>query len=128
MKLQPNQAISVALPKSSAQPKIKAPTRGKPIKMAGSSAAPQSESLKRLSNPETAVMKRLAQELSKSMKIRPKETFVKFVIHKATGTIMVKIINAETNEVIVEMPPEKLLNMAAEMQEMAKGAIFDKKR
>jgi flagellar protein FlaG len=49
-----------------------------------------------------------------------------FQIHEDTGRVMVKILNSDTGDVITEIPSEKLLDMAARMEEMV-GLIFDKR-
>jgi len=49
-----------------------------------------------------------------------------FSIHEATKQIMVKVIDANTDEVIRELPPEKVLDMVAAMWEVA-GIIVDRK-
>lgn len=54
-------------------------------------------------------------------------TRFEFAIHDKTKEIMVKIINADTNEVIREIPPEKTLDMVAKMWEMA-GIMIDERR
>jgi flagellar protein FlaG len=54
-------------------------------------------------------------------------TNLSFSIHKETKEIMVKVINSETQEVIREIPPEKVLDMVAKMMEMA-GLLVDEKR
>ena len=45
-------------------------------------------------------------------------------VHKGTGNIMVKVISNRDGKVIREIPPEKMLNLAAKMDEMA-GVLFD---
>lgn len=50
-----------------------------------------------------------------------------FSIHKETKEIMVKVINSDTNEVIREIPPEKILDMVATMWKMA-GIFVDERR
>ena len=50
-----------------------------------------------------------------------------FSIHEKTKEIMVKVIDNDTNEVIREIPPEKVLDMVAKMWEMA-GIIVDERR
>jgi flagellar protein FlaG len=50
-----------------------------------------------------------------------------FSIHEKTKQIMVKVIDSETNEVIREIPPEKILDMVATIWEMA-GIIVDERR
>ncbi|WP_192930095.1 flagellar protein FlaG [Alkaliphilus pronyensis] len=47
-------------------------------------------------------------------------------IHEKTGTLMVKVIDSSTEQVIREIPPEKILDMVAHMLEVA-GIIIDKK-
>jgi len=49
-----------------------------------------------------------------------------YSIHEQTRTIMIKVINTETNEVIREIPPEKILNLIAKLWEMA-GIIVDER-
>jgi len=52
---------------------------------------------------------------------------LEFSIHEKTKEIMVKVIDAETKEVIREIPPEKILDMVAKMMEMA-GILVDERR
>lgn len=54
------------------------------------------------------------------------ETTLDVSIHKETKTIMVKVLNKETGELIREIPPEKTLDIVANMMEIA-GIIVDKK-
>lgn len=54
------------------------------------------------------------------------ETNLRFSIHKQTKAIMVKIIDSNTQEVLKELPPEKLLDMVASMMERA-GLFVDKR-
>ncbi|MEW9669515.1 flagellar protein FlaG [Ammoniphilus sp. 3BR4] len=55
------------------------------------------------------------------------QTNLQFSIHEKTKQIMVKVMNSETNEVIRELPPEKVLDMVAKMWEIA-GLFVDEKR
>ena len=50
-----------------------------------------------------------------------------FSIHEKTKEIMIKVIDSDTNEVVREIPPEKILDMVAKMWEMA-GIIVDERR
>lgn len=50
-----------------------------------------------------------------------------FSIHEKTKQIMVKVINSDTNELVREIPPEKILDMVARMWEMA-GILVDERR
>ncbi|SHH20871.1 flagellar protein FlaG [Tepidibacter thalassicus] len=53
-------------------------------------------------------------------------THLKFSVHEKTKQIVVKIIDNETKEVIKEIPPEKILDMVADMCERA-GIFVDKR-
>lgn len=46
--------------------------------------------------------------------------------HEVFGDTMIKIVNTKTKEVLLEIPPEKLLDMIAKMCEIA-GLKLDKK-
>jgi len=52
---------------------------------------------------------------------------LRFKIHERLNEVMVKVIDSETEEVIREIPPEKLLDMFASMLELA-GLLVDEKR
>ena len=51
---------------------------------------------------------------------------LQFSVHKETGRTMIKAIDKNTQEVIREFPPERMLDLAARMEEML-GILFDKK-
>lgn len=48
-------------------------------------------------------------------------------VHEKTNEIMVKVIDTETDEVIREIPPEKILDMIAKLWELA-GLFVDERR
>lgn len=48
-------------------------------------------------------------------------------VHEETKKINIKIIDKETNDIIIEYPPEKLLDIFAKMIELS-GLIVDEKR
>lgn len=50
-----------------------------------------------------------------------------FSVHEKTKEIMIKVLDTDTNEVVREIPPEKILDMVAKMMEMA-GIIVDERR
>ena len=52
---------------------------------------------------------------------------LRFKIHERTNEVIVKVVDSETEEVIREIPPEKLLDMFANMLELA-GLIVDERR
>lgn len=51
-----------------------------------------------------------------------------FRLHKSSGILMVKIYNKETNEMIREIPPEKMIELVEKLQQLVVGAIIDEKR
>jgi len=53
-------------------------------------------------------------------------TRFEFSIHEGTKEIMVKVIDEKTNELIREIPPEKILDIIAKMWELA-GIMVDEK-
>ena len=48
-------------------------------------------------------------------------------VHEKTNDIMVKVIDTESNEVIREIPPEKILDLVAKLWELA-GILMDERR
>ncbi|NMB41467.1 MAG: flagellar protein FlaG [Firmicutes bacterium] len=58
------------------------------------------------------------------------ETFnigLRFRIHEESERIMVQVVNLKDNEVIKEIPPEKLLNVVAQIQNII-GLFIDTRR
>lgn len=53
-------------------------------------------------------------------------TRFEFSIHEQTKAIMVKVIDEDSNEIIREIPPEKILDMVAKMWELA-GILVDER-
>ncbi|MBS4535777.1 flagellar protein FlaG [Clostridium sp. D2Q-14] len=51
---------------------------------------------------------------------------LEYSVHEQTKTIMVKLVDTETEEIIREIPPEKILDMIGKMWELA-GLIVDEK-
>ena len=58
--------------------------------------------------------------------VRSMDVKLNFQIHEGTGNIMVRVINEETGEVIREIPPSQVLDLAARIDKMI-GALFDAK-
>lgn len=54
-------------------------------------------------------------------------TQLEFIEHEGTKRMMVKVVNAESGEVIREVPPEQNLDLLHQLLEMA-GIIVDEKR
>ena len=54
------------------------------------------------------------------------KTHAEVSVHNKLNTIMVKIVDDNTKEVIMELPPKKILDLVAKLCEMA-GILVDKK-
>ncbi|MBW1802429.1 MAG: flagellar protein FlaG [Deltaproteobacteria bacterium] len=67
-------------------------------------------------------VERIAEAMDKYMKSNQTDLSIK--VHKATGNIMVKVISQDDGKIIREIPPEKLLNLAAKMEQMI-GILYD---
>jgi len=70
------------------------------------------------------------EELDKAIKklnkfLEDEKTHAEYEKHKDLGTLMIKIIDDETEKIVVELPPEKVLNMIASLCEQV--GILDKK-
>lgn len=63
----------------------------------------------------------------KSANRRMEHTRCEYSYHKKTNRVSIKVLDADTNEVIREIPPEKSLDMLQKMWEMA-GILVDERR
>lgn len=69
----------------------------------------------------------LIRTIAKSLKmLEGPQTSFDISVHEKTKDIMVKVLNRENGEVIREIPPEKILDMVANMMEVA-GVIINKR-
>lgn len=59
-------------------------------------------------------------------KLKSEETYVEYSVHEKFGDIMIKIVSKDTKEVLLEVPPKKLLDFVARMCENT-GMFVDKK-
>lgn len=57
--------------------------------------------------------------------LKDEKTHAEYSRHKDFGTLMIKIIDDETKEVILEIPPQKILDMVASMCKQV--GLLDKK-
>ncbi|WP_193726653.1 flagellar protein FlaG [Paenibacillus guangzhouensis] len=55
------------------------------------------------------------------------DTRLEYKFHDKTGDMIVKIINADTNEIVREVPSEKIVDLIVKLQELS-GLIIDEKR
>lgn len=54
------------------------------------------------------------------------KTMYKFEVHEGTGRVMVNLIDTETKEVLKEIPPEKILDLVANIWERI-GILVDER-
>ena len=66
----------------------------------------------------------VTEDLSKLM--QSLNTDIKFSIHKASGRMMVRVVDSKTQDVLKEFPPEELLDTIGAIREYV-GALLDKK-
>ncbi|RBP70115.1 flagellar protein FlaG [Alkalibaculum bacchi] len=66
-----------------------------------------------------------AVEDSNELIFRNEEQF-KFEIHERTNRIMVKLVNTQTDEIIKEIPPEKILDLVANIWDLV-GILVDER-
>ncbi|MGB9840956.1 flagellar protein FlaG [Thermovenabulum sp.] len=69
--------------------------------------------------------KNLIQDLKK-LSIEIKNTRFEFDIHEATKRVIVRVIDKTTDKVVSEIPPEKFLDLIADIWKQV-GLIVDKK-
>lgn len=58
-------------------------------------------------------------------KVMVRNTKLQFSVHERTKEIMIKVMNTDTDEIIREIPSEKILDMVANFMELA-GLYIDK--
>jgi uncharacterized FlaG/YvyC family protein len=69
------------------------------------------------------LLKKIVDKLSQQF--RSMNTSLNFSIDDATKSLVVKVIDSESEKVIRQIPPEEILAIRARIQELL-GAIFDK--
>lgn len=57
--------------------------------------------------------------------LKDEKTHAEYSVHKDFGTLMIKIVDDESDEVVLEIPPEKILDMVASMCRQV--GLLDKK-
>lgn len=58
--------------------------------------------------------------------LKHENTYAEYSVHDKLGDIMIKIVDQDTKEVIMECPPKKILDLVAKMMELT-GVAVDKK-
>lgn len=77
---------------------------------------------------DSSVNDRDAANSTKTTGDKPEYNYrkIELSVHEKTGDIMIKVYDTETNEVIREIPPEKIKDMVANMLERA-GLLVDER-
>jgi flagellar protein FlaG len=70
-------------------------------------------------------LEEMAADVQKNLNIMHNVN-LQFSVHKASGRMMVTVVDESTGKVIREIPSQEILELAAKMDEMV-GMIFDKK-
>ncbi|MGL5152540.1 MAG: flagellar protein FlaG [Clostridium sp.] len=63
-------------------------------------------------------------KLNKELKVD--NAYAEYSVHDKFPDVMIKIVDSKTKEVLMEVPPQKILDMVAKLCEMA-GVVFEKK-
>ncbi|MDY3827358.1 MAG: flagellar protein FlaG [Clostridium sp.] len=69
-------------------------------------------------------LKKAVDEVNKYL-VKDK-THAEYSVHEVFNRIMIKIIDDKTDEIVLEVPPKKLIDMAAKLCKLA-GVIVDKR-
>jgi len=80
------------------------------ITLSADAAAWKKKVAARLAEMDQKRLERAAEVINKALRVL--DRVVRFERHEATGTIIARIIDTSTDEVIREIPPEKLLDVA----------------
>ena len=75
--------------------------------------------------PETEVSPSLLDHVQENISARHNVN-LQFSVHEATGRTVVKVTDQESGKLIIEIPPEQVLELAVKIEEMI-GLLFDKK-
>lgn len=110
------------------KPEMMEPAQRVAAANSGKSDIPQSDIVKTKEIREIKENKQLEEAIEKFNKaVAGYDRECKISIHEKTNSIMVKIIDTKTREVVREIPPEKILDLVAKMCELA-GIIIDERR
>lgn len=129
------EAINTSAGFSSAESPVSRPEPVESIKTAAvieNAPSPASKAEDRKGGEQGEKKERAASEATiddavKSANRKMVRTRCEYSYHKETNRVSIKVLNADTDEVIREIPPEKSLDMLQKMWEMA-GILVDERR
>ena len=117
-----------AKPKAEPQP-VTIGTNQQPVEVLpfGKGTGAEAQAQEQAENPENTSrrIKNAVDHANQTM--RHAKTKCEFSYHEETKRVSIKVIDAETEEVIREIPPEETLEMLSKMWELA-GLMVDEKR
>lgn len=73
--------------------------------------------------PDAATLTRVAGDAQKALDIIH-SVGLKFIVHRDTGQVIIKVVDESTGKVIREIPPSEVLDLATKLDKMV-GLIFD---
>ena len=76
-------------------------------------------------SPDLPALEELAADVMKNLNIMH-NVDLQFSVHKASGKMMVTVVDESTGKVVREIPSQEILELAVKMDEMV-GMIFDQK-
>ena len=103
------------------EPRVK----GEPLEDTKKNPFEDQEDLYQIQDVSPEKIKNAVDDINK--KIKPTHTFCQFAYHEATNRISITVKDADSGDVIREIPPEKTLDMIAKAWELA-GLMVDEKR
>ena len=83
------------------------------------------EAVRTVKEPDLSRVAELVADVQKNLNM-VQNVDLQFTVHKASGEVMVIVREESTGEVIREIPPSEMLNLAAKLDAMI-GLIFDQK-
>lgn len=84
----------------------------------------QSEGIQKNEKVDLESFQGLLKNVNEEMK--PYDTQLEFSVHEKTKQVMIKVVNTATNETVREIPSEKLMDIMANLLEVA-GILVDVK-
>jgi len=108
--------------KQGLQPRLHATTASQPQQRSQERVQSSEAGDKKKPVYEQTVLERIADGLNRTLEAVDKR--LKFLVHEETERVYVQVIDKETGEVIKEIPPEKILNLVAQLQKLI-GLLID---
>jgi flagellar protein FlaG len=108
---------SINIPGSGLSPPVQ-------TRLPANSETPQGD-IRKEREPDPSRLTELASDMQKNLN-KVHDVDLQFTVHKGSGRMMVKVKDRTTGQVIREIPPSALLDLAARLDEIV-GLIFDQK-